>query len=323
MSKRNSKRSLLRKEQSERDKMAHHADRSYYGHMVAFQHMLGVAKHRGYHDTSTVIPMELIDFTAVFIASLVNRYSSLPSSASEALRANVKFIRKTLARAQISCSSLILCLWYIDHLHPGCGNAASTISSNTNWTPRDLFVASVIVADKFLADVTWTNADWADFTQQYNCQEINRLEQRFLRDMRYKLFVPEQAYYDFCSYLEFRLTVAGQRGLTMIVPLSYRDIRVLSQSLLPVYVERLHLSLRPFEAMWLLAKTAASICAMYGMAVLTGYIVYQYAAAQVVSAVQYVLASYQQQAVLQEQMLVMVADTLSKNLVVVLPHNVE
>ncbi|KAI7860857.1 hypothetical protein BDC45DRAFT_492987 [Circinella umbellata] len=276
--------------------------------MVAFQHMLQVAKQNGYHDTSAVIPMELIDFTAIFISSLVNRCSLLPSTAAETLRTNVNFIRKTLARAQISCSSLILCLWYIDH-HPN--------NYHHDWTSRDLFLASVIVADKFLADVTWTNVDWSDFTQQqHSCQDINRLEQRFLRDMRYRLFVPEQAYYDFCSFLEFRLTLAKQQNF--ILPLSYRDIRVLSQSLLPIYVERLHLTLRPFDAMWLLAKTAASICAMYGMAVLMSYVVYQYAATQIISTAQHLL--YQRQ--LQEQMLVMVADKLTKlATVVVIPSS--
>ena len=122
--------------------------------------------------------------------------------------------------------------------------------------------------------------------------------------MRYKLYVPEQSYYDFCNYLAFRVTVAGQQGLV----LSYRDISVLSQSLLPVYAERLHLSLRPFEAMWLLAKTAASICAMYGMAVLTGYVVCQYAAAQIVATVQHVM--YQRY--VQEQMVAMVANTVGQ-----------
>ncbi|KAI9274710.1 hypothetical protein BDA99DRAFT_498313 [Phascolomyces articulosus] len=312
MSRRNSKRSL-RKEQSERDKMAYHADRSYYGHMVAFQHMLAVAKQSGYHDTSTVIPMELIDFTAIFISSLVNRCSLLPlTTAADTLRSNINFIRKTLSKAQISCSSLILCLWYIDH-HPSFCNHQQP----SDWTPRDLFLASVIVADKFLADVTWTNSDWSDFTQQqHSCQDINRLERRFLHDIRYKLFVPEQAYYDFCSYLEFRLTVAKQPNFFHLLPLSYRDLRVLSQSLLPVYVERLHLTLRPFEAMWLLTKTAASICVMYGMAVLMSYVVYHYAATQMIQAVQHLL--YQQQ--LQEQMLVMVADKLTKlATVVVIP----
>ena len=184
------------------------------------------------------------------------------------------------------------------------------------YTTFYLHMLTIIKHSKKSADVTWTNADWSDFTQQHSCQDINRLEQRFLRDIRYKLFVPEQAYYDFCNYLEFRLTLVKQQSF--ILPLSYRDIRVLSQSLLPIYVERLHLTLRPFEAMWLLARTAASICAMYGIAVLMSYVVYQYAATQIISTVQHLL--YQRQ--LQEQMLVMAADKLTKlATVVVIPSS--
>jgi hypothetical protein len=85
--------------------------------------------------------------TASFIASLMNGVTSdlilMTSSLSQSTcyRENVNFIRKTLSKAQISCSSLICSLWYIDQYFQ---------QPHSNWGPRDLFIASIVAADKYL-----------------------------------------------------------------------------------------------------------------------------------------------------------------------------
>lgn len=79
MSKRNSKRSALRKEQSERDRMSYVTECSvslwillkkyfkswltfvqYYGQMAAFHHVIGLAKNHGMYCDYIPIPVELI-----------------------------------------------------------------------------------------------------------------------------------------------------------------------------------------------------------------------------------------------------------------------
>lgn len=62
---------------------------------------------------------------------------------NNAYRENVNFIRKTLSKAQVSCSSLICSLWYIDQYF-------QQPSKRLRWHPRDLFVASIVVADKYM-----------------------------------------------------------------------------------------------------------------------------------------------------------------------------
>ncbi|KAJ8661631.1 hypothetical protein O0I10_002438 [Lichtheimia ornata] len=225
-------------------------------------------------------------------------------------RENANFIRKTLAHAQVSCSSLLLSLWYIDQIFQ-----QSCPHHQPDWSTRDLFIAGIVVADKFLADVCWTNADWVINTNYaYQLNDINRLERRFLRALNYRLYVPSQAYMHFCSFLEFRLIAAGA-GTSWTFNsintmshhhggLSYRDIRILSESLPKIYADRLRLSLRPLEAMWLMARTVAAICAVYVTAVATGYALRAY----IVQVVQYTL--YQRQ--LQEQAMVMMVDALGK-----------
>lgn len=111
------------------------------------------------------------DFAAVFITSLVNGHDFLLPSfySSSPNPPDVNFISRTLARAQVSCSSLLLSLWYIDqYFQPGrrrccksrsssrrqkayfdeCHNSDDNIHSS--WHPRDLFIASIVVADKYL-----------------------------------------------------------------------------------------------------------------------------------------------------------------------------
>lgn len=118
------------------------------------------------------------------------------------------------------------------------------------------------------ADVTWLNSDWSEWTHfTYSNQDINTLEKRFLQDMNFNLYISEINYSNFVSYLEFRLH--SRQLLGDVLLLSYRDIDVLSQALNPVYVKRLQLNLRPFEAMILLAKQAISICVVYTATLMT------------------------------------------------------
>ncbi|OBZ91335.1 Cyclin-U4-1 [Choanephora cucurbitarum] len=263
MTRKNHKRSLQRKEQSERDKLRYITENSIYGQVAAFRRWLGLVQSEGIHGNYKPIPYELIDLTASFIASwmstvttdLVLITSSIVDMAD--YRKNVNFIRKTLSKAQVSCSSLICSLWYIDQFFQ-----QEKSMHAPSWDPRDLFLASIVVADKYIADVTWLNSDWSEWTHfAYSNAEINLLEKRFLNEIGFNLYISELNYSNFVSYLEFRLHSRQLLGNTLL--LSYRDIDVLSQSLNPIYVKRLKLSLRPFEAMLLLLKQAMSILVVY------------------------------------------------------------
>ncbi|KAI8075473.1 uncharacterized protein B0P05DRAFT_547638 [Gilbertella persicaria] len=274
MTRKNYKRSLQRKEQSERDRLKYLTDNSIYGQVTAFRRWLGLVQSEGMHGNYIPIPYELIDLTASFIASWMNGVTNdlvlitLNLADMSNYRRNVNFIRKTLSKAQISCSSLICCLWYIDQFFQQKKPAHA-------WNSRDLFIASIVIADKFVADVTWLNSDWSEWTHfAYSTAEINALEKRFLNEMNFELYISELNYSHFVSYLEFQLHSRQVLGNTLL--LSYRDIDVLSQALNPVYVKRLQLNLRPFDAMLLILKQAISILVMYAAIIAalisTGYL---------------------------------------------------
>ncbi|KAL0088072.1 hypothetical protein J3Q64DRAFT_1695645 [Phycomyces blakesleeanus] len=266
---RNPKRSILRKEQSERDRMKHIIESS--GYQQSLQDDLCTRR----------IPLELIDLAGAWMASWNDENILVQSAvhAYESWRSHVNFIRRTLVRAQTSCSSLVVCLWYMDQLCHGSRHVVQ-------WKqPRDLFMACIVVADKFLDDVTWTNLDWVDHTLgAYSLQQINNLERQLMGAMQYRLFVPHTHYDDFCAYLDFRVH-ARQLNPFLATGLSYHDINVLSQSLVPLYADRLKFTLRPMEAMMLLAKIVTGICVVYAATVA--------AMATVVVSTEYMLAQSQ------------------------------
>ncbi|KAG2184869.1 hypothetical protein INT43_000782 [Umbelopsis isabellina] len=290
MKRKSGNRSAMRKEQSQRDKIKALADRSTQ--FSVYRQFLEHVKNTGMEGEHTKIPLDLIDLTATLIATMISGHSYLKFFIAptiglengyfdimEDLKSDINFIRKTLNMARISCTSLVVSLWYVDkffhhkskrHLRARKLDDSFNSSLRPNpaegWSTRDLFMASIVTADKYLADVTWSNAEWAVNTGgYYTCDAINRLERQFLRQMDFNLFVTDEQYRHFCNYLEVSLHLRQvvQYSGSSLFSLSYQDVSVLSQSLLPVYAERLKLSLRPFEAIVLLAKMVALTFAIY------------------------------------------------------------
>ncbi|KAF9350150.1 Cyclin-dependent protein kinase [Mortierella sp. AD094] len=108
-----------------------------------------------------------------------------------------------------------------------------------SWSSISLFLVSVICADKYLFDATFSNAEWADFTRgQYTTVELNDLERRFLGHLQYKLYVSEPEFDGFLSYLEVILALNQVWGRGLIT-FSYSDVRILTQQLTPAYADRL------------------------------------------------------------------------------------
>ncbi|KAF9916705.1 Cyclin-dependent protein kinase [Lobosporangium transversale] len=120
------------------------------------------------------------------------------------------------------------------------GNSNSTKQKQESWSSVSLFLVSVICADKYLFDATFSNAEWADFSRgRYTTSELNTLERRFLGHLQYKLYVSEPEFDGFLSYLEVILALKQVWGRGLIT-FSYSDVRILTQRLMPAYADRLH-----------------------------------------------------------------------------------
>lgn len=118
----------------------------------------------------------LLDLTATLIATMISGHSYLnffiaPTIGIETgnydilqdLQSDINFIRKTLNMARISCTSLVVSLWYVDtffhhkskrrlrirKLDDESSNP-SRVNPAEGWSTRDLFMASIVIADKYL-----------------------------------------------------------------------------------------------------------------------------------------------------------------------------
>lgn len=133
-----------------------------------------------------------------------------------------------------------------------------------SWSCITLFLISVICADKYLFDATFTNAEWADFTRgQYTTQELNDLERRFLGQLQYKLYVSEPEFDGFLSYLEVILALKQVWGRGFLAALSYSDVRILSQRLMPAYADRLQFRTLQDDMTMVIWQVMATISRVY------------------------------------------------------------
>ncbi|KAG0350721.1 hypothetical protein BG005_009745 [Podila minutissima] len=373
------KRKHSRKEQSLKDKeRALSADVTFSEPLKEYNSFLDHLKSHGYaRNEFTSIPLNLIDLAAAVIASMItgrelslfNTHGPTPTATStpntndnkdysnntsdknkEDEEADVfYFIQRILKRTQLSCTTLILALIYIDrfkarlaqslkrrtrldqgadYIHDDqfsfsfmrqrsrkkpahdpdlsendtCSNSTSTTTSpstgsttgsstsgsstsininthnhhnhhhriNNNkpglesWSCITLFLISVICADKYLFDATFTNAEWADFTRgQYTTQELNDLERRFLGQLQYKLYVSEPEFDGFLSYLEVILALKQVWGRGFLAALSYSDVRILSQQLMPAYADRLQFRTLQDDMAMIIWQVMATISRVY------------------------------------------------------------
>ncbi|KAI9234189.1 MAG: hypothetical protein BYD32DRAFT_424114 [Podila humilis] len=376
------KRKHSRKEQSLKDKeRALSADVTFSEPLKEYNSFLDHLKSHGYaRNEFTSIPLNLIDLAAAVIASMItgrelslfNTKGPAAPTTSSTLNPNDNtdysndtsdkpkkddeeadvfyFIQRILKRTQLSCTTLILALIYIDRFkarlaqslkrrtrldqgadyshdnqfsfsfmrqrsrkkpahdpdlseNDSCLNSTSTstttspstgsttsgssTSGNTNththnhhnhhrhnnnsnkpglesWSCITLFLISVICADKYLFDATFTNAEWADFTRgQYTTQELNDLERRFLGQLQYKLYVSEPEFDGFLSYLEVILALKQVWGRGFLAALSYSDVRILSQRLMPAYADRLQFRTLQDDMTMVIWQVMATISRVY------------------------------------------------------------
>jgi hypothetical protein len=197
-----------------------------------------------------------IDFTVWFTHSLFSdSQRKLPPDTTTLYRTS-RFIKAILNRAHISCSSLLLALFYITRLrhlslqktrrhrrrnrrdldtHPDeeTNDTGSEINENAfkchrsaarcfgiehqhRWQVPQLLLVALILAEKYLFDEVYTNAQWSMFarasnttrsTDSFTLAHINALERQLLKDLDYQIHLSDTAFTQFLDQLEVALTV--------------------------------------------------------------------------------------------------------------------
>lgn len=184
---------------------------------------------------------------------------------SEASNA-VTFIRKVLRRAKVNFSSLIVALMYAERI----GGRSALLAAD----PAGTFLALLLVADKFMFDATYTNGDWAEFSDhRYDLEELNRLEREVLSLLDYRLGVSIEDYDNFLAQLDALLCLQSLSWTS----LSYRDLATLVQ--FPGLLGRsamktpANFHLPTMDAVFLLLRTVGVVTSTYLSAVLVTAVV--------------------------------------------------
>eukprot|EP01137_Pigoraptor_chileana_P027019 Opistho-2@9081 len=101
-----------------------------------------------------------------------------------------------LRRSRCRPTALIMALIYLERL----SNAIGAPAKAENCAHR-LFLTAIILAVKYVSDDVYKNRDFASITG-VDVTKINAMEREFLRFLDYRLYVSDQEYASFLSYIE-------------------------------------------------------------------------------------------------------------------------
>ncbi|ORY05130.1 hypothetical protein K493DRAFT_296661 [Basidiobolus meristosporus CBS 931.73] len=132
------------------------------------------------------------------------------------------FIKETIRRSKSTFSVLQVALLYLIRIK---GALAKHISHGTipDFTKcgRRMFIASLILATKYLQDKNYMNRAWAKI-MGVKVAEINHIEKIFLQLIDYQLYVPLATFSQWCNLL---LSFANKpRNTTPSSPMTYLNL---------------------------------------------------------------------------------------------------
>jgi hypothetical protein len=136
------------------------------------------------------------------------------------------FIQEVLKRSRTTYSTLQTALFYLFRARPAI---LDYLQTNTKWQQnayvscgRRMFLASLVVASKFVQDKTYRNSAWAKIAG-LPVTEINTAERYFLNMMDYRLYIDQVSFDRWHRLLHVR-TQARMHN----IPTSLRDLSFLS-----------------------------------------------------------------------------------------------
>ncbi|KAL4399814.1 cyclin-dependent protein serine/threonine kinase regulator [Malassezia pachydermatis] len=106
------------------------------------------------------------------------------------------FVQRVLKTTQVSQSVINLALYYISQLKTRHNNLQGQSGSEYR-----LFLTSLILANKFLDDYTYTNKTWSDVSRT-SLKEITKMEMQLLSGLGTTAYISPTAYADWCNMLK-------------------------------------------------------------------------------------------------------------------------
>ncbi|KAG1054103.1 hypothetical protein G6F43_003863 [Rhizopus delemar] len=136
------------------------------------------------------LPSILTNFIAFKLCDLLP-IRPLPLGTKRTTPELVYFILKVTTEARVSCHVAVIALIYIER----CKRSLPKHATGDQDTIHRIFVASILIASKYLQGTTWGNNEMNNATMAticyrfYTLQEINQLETSFLKLIKYNCFV--------------------------------------------------------------------------------------------------------------------------------------
>ncbi|OBZ91793.1 G1/S-specific cyclin pas1 [Choanephora cucurbitarum] len=142
----------------------------------------------------------LVDINAVVIESIwypTTPYPQLKESRVSPVVPLRTFIQEVLKRSRTTYSTLQTALFYIFRVQP---SIVQQLQQEGSWQHnayiscgRRMFLASLVVASKFVQDKTYRNSAWAKIAG-LPVQEINTAERYFLELINYQLYIDQPTF---------------------------------------------------------------------------------------------------------------------------------
>ncbi|KAI8351801.1 cyclin-domain-containing protein [Choanephora cucurbitarum] len=132
---------------------------------------------------------QLAEFCAVIIPCIwAGSFKNITSSPKRHLTFKL-YVQKLLKATQISCTCMILALYYIQKLRSAYPLIHASIGSEVR-----LFTTALVLANKYLDDNTFTNKTWSEVSS-IPVNELNIMEMEFLSALNYTIHLPQDDFY--------------------------------------------------------------------------------------------------------------------------------
>jgi hypothetical protein len=165
----------------------------YLPPITAVKNQQLLEKHQQFSDTSCQERSIMIDKLIDACADIIDSIWSQPPSRPVIVMSTSQFIREILKRSRATYSMLQLALFYIFRIKKLIVDCIQRKQPSLVCCGRRMFLASLMIASKYLNDKNYKNKTWAKIAS-LNVTEINAAEMVFLRLIDYQLYVSKPLY---------------------------------------------------------------------------------------------------------------------------------
>jgi hypothetical protein len=134
-------------------------------------------------------PSQLAEFCAVIIPCIWAKSFNRSLLSPKRHAAFKLYVQKVLKATQISCTCMLLALYYIQRLRIAYPAIHASIGSEVR-----LFTTALVLANKYLDDNTFTNKTWSEVSS-IPINELNIMEMEFLSALDYNIHVSHTMYF--------------------------------------------------------------------------------------------------------------------------------